>query len=221
MSSTTAAQAGSRTGPVRERLLRAAASCFAERGYSGTSVRDITAAAQCNVGAINYYFGGKYQLYVAIFEERFAELTERRVGALRALMDEPDLTVEQVLGTFSDAFLTPLRAGEHGRQTMLLIMREMVEGHLPGSLIADRMIRPTLGALTGAIDRACPGFDREQMQLCCHSLISQLVHALQVQRLHERSGTGALPRVPIEKTVEHIVRFTAAGIRGYLEDEAS
>ncbi len=221
MSATTAAQANSRSGPVRERLLRAAANCFAERGYSGTSVRDITTLAECNIGAINYYFGGKHQLYVAIFEERFAELTERRVGALRALTDAPGLTLEQVVETFSDAFLAPLRAGDHGRQTMLLIMRDMVEGHLPGSLIANRMIRPTLGALMGALDRACPGLDREQMQLCCHSLISQLVHALQVQRLHERSGTGALPRVPIENTVEHIVRFTAAGIRGYLEGQAS
>lgn len=205
---------------TRERLLNAAARCFSEGGYAGTSVRAITAAARCNVGAINYYFGGKQQLYVALFEERFAELTERRVGALRALMDEPHLTLERVLETFCQAFLEPLRAGERGRETMLLIMRDMVEGHLPGSLIANRMIRPTLGALMGALDLARPGLSREQMQLCCHSLISQLVHAMQVQRLHDRTDTSKLPRVSIEKTVEHIVRFTAAGIRSYLKDAA-
>jgi AcrR family transcriptional regulator len=203
---------------VRERLLVAAAGCFAERGFAGTSVRNITTAANCNVGAINYYFGGKYPLYVALFEERFAELTERRVGALRALMDEPDLTLERVLETFCEAFLTPLRAGDRGRETMMLIMRDMVEGHLPGSLIANRMVRPTLGALMGALDRARPGLSREQLQLCCHSLVSQLVHAMQIQRLHERTDTGKLPSVSIEKTVEHIVQFTAAGIRSYLKE---
>jgi AcrR family transcriptional regulator len=203
---------------ARERLLDAAAKCFAEGGYAGTSVRGITAAAGCNVGAINYHFGGKQQLYVALFEERFAELTERRVGALRALMDEPHLTLERVLETFCHAFLEPLRAGDRGRETMLLIMRDMVEGHLPGSLIANRMIRPTLGALMGALDLARPGLTREKLQLCCHSLISQLVHTMQVQRLHERTDTGKLPHVSMENTVQHIVRFTAAGIRSYLKD---
>jgi len=212
----TAAQLDLNQASARDRLLEAAANCFSERGYAGTSVRAITAAAHCNVGAINYYFGGKYPLYVALFEERFAELTERRVGALRALMERPDLTLEQVLETFCEAFLAPLRSGDRGRETMMLIMRDMVEGHLPGSLIANRMIRPTVGALMGALDRARPGLSREQMQLCCHSLISQLVHAMQVQRLQERTETAKLPQVPIEKTVEHIVRFTAAGIRSYL-----
>jgi AcrR family transcriptional regulator len=212
----TVAQLDLNQASARDRLLQAAATCFSERGYAGTSVRGITTAAHCNVGAINYYFGGKYQLYVALFEERFAELTERRVGALRRLMEESDLSLEQVLETFCEAFLAPLRSGERGRETMMLIMRDMVEGHLPGSLIANRMIRPTLGALMGALDRARPGLSREQMQLCCHSLISQLVHAMQVQRLQERTETGKLPQVPIEKTVEHIVRFTAAGIRSYL-----
>ena len=215
-----AARPDSLAGPVRDRLIRAAAGCFAERGYAGTSVRDITTAASCNVGAINYYFGGKHQLYVALFEERFTELTERRVNAMRELMDEPELTLERVLETFCDAFLTPLRTGERGRETMLLIMRDMVDGHLPGSLIANRMIRPTLGALMSALDRARPGLTREQLQLCCHSLVSQLVHAMQVQRLLERTETGKLAVPPIDKTVEHIVRFTAAGIRSYLHGES-
>jgi len=221
MTSPSTAHSHAAPGGVRQRLLEAAAHCFAERGFAGTSVRDITTAASCNVGAINYYFGGKQPLYVALFEERFAELTERRVGALRALMDEPELSLERVLETFCEAFLAPLRSGDRGRETMMLIMRDMVEGHLPGSLIANRMVRPTLGALMNALDRARPGLSREQLQLCCHSLISQLVHAMQIQRLHERTDTGKLPRVSIEKTVEHVVRFTAAGIRSYLRDRSA
>ena len=52
---------------------------------------------------------------------------------------------------------------------------------------ADRMIRPTLGALMNTADQSCPGVARDRLQLCCHSLVSQLVHALQMQRLHARS----------------------------------
>ena len=202
---------------TRDRLIQAAASCFAERGYSGTSVRDITAKAGCNVGAITYYFGGKRGLYTATFEERFVELTKRRVGALRALSGEPNVALEQVLETFVEAFLEPLTSDARGHETRMLLMREIVDGHLPASLITDRMIRPTLGALINTLDQSCPGITRERLQMCCHSLVSQLVHALQMQRLHARSESASFSGFSIEETVSHIVRFTAAGIRGYLE----
>ncbi len=204
--------------PARSRLIQAAASCFAERGYSGTSVRDVTGKADCNVGAVNYYFGGKRGLYVATFEERFADLAARRIGALRALSGEPNLDLERVLETFANAFLEPLTSDAHGHETTMLLMREFVDGHLPASLIADRMIRPTLGALMNTVDQACPGVERDRLQLCCHSLVSQLVHAMQIQRLHARDSSSSLPGFSIEDTVAHIVRFTAAGIRAYREE---
>jgi AcrR family transcriptional regulator len=168
------------------------------------------------VGAVTYYFGGKRGLYVATFEERFAELTKRRVGALRALSGEPNLGLERVLRAFAHAFLEPLTSDARGHETRMLLMREMVDGHLPASLIADRMIRPTLGALVNSVDRSCPGIARDRLQMCCHSLVSQLVHAMQMQRLHARSESSSFSSFSIEETVAHIVRFTAAGIRGYL-----
>ena len=218
MSATPDIARGNACQPARSRLIQAAASCFAERGYSGTSVRDITAKADCNVGAVNYYFGGKRGLYVATFEERFADLTQRRVGALQALSGEPNLGLERVLETFANAFLEPLTSSAHGHETTMLLMREFVDGHLPASLIADRMIRPTLDALMNTADQSCPGVARHQLQLCCHSLVAQLVHLMQMQRLHARNGSSSLPGFSIEETVAHIVRFTAAGIRGYLEE---
>jgi len=218
MSTTPDIAPGSAGAPTRSRLIQAAAACFAERGYSGTSVRDITARADCNLSAVNYYFGGKRGLYVAIFEERLAELTRRRAGALRALSGEPELDLERVLETFANAFLSPLTSGAHGHETTMLLMREFVDGHLPASLIADRMIRPTLGALMNTADQSCPGVARDRLQLCCHSLVAQLVHVIQMQRLHARSDSSSLPGFAIEETVAHIVRFTAAGIRGYVEE---
>jgi len=44
---------------VQDRLLDAAEELFCEHGFDGTSVRDLAAAAGCNVASVNYYFGGK------------------------------------------------------------------------------------------------------------------------------------------------------------------
>lgn len=57
--------AGVTAAATRERLLRAAADAFGERGYDGTRVADIAAAAGVSNGALYAHFGSKADLLVA------------------------------------------------------------------------------------------------------------------------------------------------------------
>lgn len=62
---------------TRERILDAARDLFAERGYRGTTVRDITTAAKANIAAIGYYFESKDGLYAAVLQSLVGPLDER------------------------------------------------------------------------------------------------------------------------------------------------
>jgi TetR/AcrR family transcriptional regulator, regulator of cefoperazone and chloramphenicol sensitivity len=64
---------------TREALIEAAAIVFAEKGYEGGSVRDITRKAHANQAAINYHFGGKEGLYRDVLRMAFAALKESDV----------------------------------------------------------------------------------------------------------------------------------------------
>ncbi len=57
--------AGVTADQTRERLLRAAADVFAERGYDGTRVADIAAAAGVSNGALYAHFDSKVDLLLA------------------------------------------------------------------------------------------------------------------------------------------------------------
>ncbi len=57
--------AGVTAAETRERLLRAAADVFAERGYDGTRVADIAVAAGVSNGALYAHFASKADLLVA------------------------------------------------------------------------------------------------------------------------------------------------------------
>ncbi len=52
---------------TRNRILDAAAECFADRGYEGATVREICRTAGVNVASVNYFFGSKEKLYIEVF----------------------------------------------------------------------------------------------------------------------------------------------------------
>lgn len=58
-------------------IIETAETLFAERGFDGTSVRDIADEAGVNVAMISYYFGSKEKLMEALFELRVGGVKSR------------------------------------------------------------------------------------------------------------------------------------------------
>src|SRR5271163_4722221 len=54
---------------TREHLLEAAGHVFAQKGFEGTTAKEICERAGTNTAAVNYYFGGIEALYGAVMEE--------------------------------------------------------------------------------------------------------------------------------------------------------
>ncbi len=77
-----------------ERILDAAESLFAEKGFSETSLRTITSRAKVNLAAVNYHFGSKKALIQAIFTrflDPFAANLEKRLDTIEVSGQKPDL----------------------------------------------------------------------------------------------------------------------------------
>jgi len=60
----------------RARILAAATTEFASRGFEGASMDAIAARTQTTRALINYYFGSKERLYLAVLERVYAEIRE-------------------------------------------------------------------------------------------------------------------------------------------------
>jgi AcrR family transcriptional regulator len=60
----------------RARILAAATAEFASRGFEGASMDAIAARTQTTRALINYYFGSKERLYLAVLERVYAEIRE-------------------------------------------------------------------------------------------------------------------------------------------------
>jgi len=87
---------------TREALLAAGTELFAEHGYDGVPVADIARRAGVNKAMINYHFGGKRQLYLAIVTAAFSEVVASVERLAESPRPAPDL-LREVIAVVSDA----------------------------------------------------------------------------------------------------------------------
>jgi AcrR family transcriptional regulator len=105
--------AGVTAADTRERLLRAAAAVFAERGYDGTRVADIAAAAGVSNGALYAHFDSKAELLVQALRTHGRRLLAELFAA------DPDRSITELL---------------------LVIGRSLPRGRAQGDLIVEGLV---------------------------------------------------------------------------------
>ncbi len=205
---------------TRERLLDAAEELFARKGYAATSVRDITAAAECNLAAVNYHFHSKRNLYREVFRRRLGAMREQRLAAVEtatlAAGRSGDLAA--TLLAVSRGFLAPLHEDPKGRGPLRLMMREIVDPLLPPDFLHSELIVPVNRALNAAVAEAAPELSEREVRLCVQSFLGQLLHVMHAQRVAATSVEDSNDPFTPTELVEHVVRFTAAGIERLRKD---
>ncbi|MHC4159910.1 MAG: CerR family C-terminal domain-containing protein [Planctomycetota bacterium] len=210
---------GSTDKGVRERLLDSAEELFCEKGFKGTSVRDIAASAKCNIASVNYYFGGKEKLYHEVWRRHLIMMRDTRVESIDKVMSQNDgkPPLEELLKSFSEAFIGSLVDESRARRFCKLMAREMVDQHLPGNMFVDNIITPTLAAMHGALIKTCPGLDETKIPLVVLSIVGQLLHVLHIKAIVEQSDEAAIPKFDLAQSIDHVVKFSTSGIQIYVE----
>jgi len=201
---------------ARERLLDAAEECFAENGFDGTSIRDLTAKANCNIAAVNYHFGGKEKLYLAMWRRRLAMLRQARIDGIQTVLSqtEPEPQLEDLIRAFANSFIQPLRCDGGWPLFRKLMLREMSNPHMSREMFIDEIVKPTMKVFLPALERFSPGLKPRQKLCVLFSIVGQLTHAIHIDEMLESSAAAELGWPSMTELVDHIVQFSAAAIRG-------
>ncbi len=120
-----------RGAETRAQLIEAALDVFGRLGFEGASTREIAKAANANLAAIVYHFGGKEALHLAVAEHVAASIMAR-VGPTLAAAADPAATatpegaraaLDRLLDTFVDVMLGAADAERWAR----FIVREQLQ----------------------------------------------------------------------------------------------
>lgn len=82
---------------TKTKILTVARELFAQKGYVGTSIRDIAREAQVNVASVNYHFKNKNELYSLVYSETHIWLEE----LVRDTCQSSDSFLSAVVGLFT------------------------------------------------------------------------------------------------------------------------
>jgi AcrR family transcriptional regulator len=148
---------------TRERIVAAALECFARRGFDGTSLADIEAAADLSVGA-----GSTYRYFASK-----QAMLEAAVGAALARADELSASAPE---SIEEAGQIALAEMDQLRDLTRIVLRDL--DAFPELLmpVVDRLLEGPIRAVAARMSAAAPGIDGEAMAtLLIGALVSMKV----------------------------------------------
>jgi AcrR family transcriptional regulator len=196
---------------TRERVLRAAAQLFADRGFKKVTVRDICRAARANVAAVNYHFGDKSGLY--------REVLQRAIDIVRATSDAARTAgegrpAEERLRRYIHVSLCRAVAEGHANWISRLIHREIADPTPAFDTLVDQGIRPRIDDLSVIVAEllGCELND-ERVARCVVSIHSQWVLFVPNSIASRLRSKFQVRNESPDRVAEHIADFSLAGIR--------
>lgn len=144
---------------TRSAILAAAERLYADRGFGDVTLRDIVAAANVNLAAVNYHFGSKDELIAELFVTRSLALNRERLQELRAAEDKGGGRgdIADILRALVGPTLRGCLGPENERSTAARFMiRVNIESVPPIRRIRNREI-DHLRKFVAAMRRALPG----------------------------------------------------------------
>ena len=202
---------------TRERIADAAGEIFAERGFDGTTVRDICQRAGANIAAVNYYFGDKQRLYV----EAVVRAHRWRMEQARLPEWSDDTPAETKLADFITTFIRRVRTGPEDTWHTKLMMREMAHPTAACAELVQSSIRPQFDMLLAILRELLPSnVSDEQLRLTGFSIVGQcLFYHLADPVVRNLLTSSEYSELDVAKLAKHILDFSLSSIGQYTRSE--
>ena len=191
---------------TKGKILDAAEKLFGMNGFDGTSLRDITTAADVNLAAINYHFQSKDSLIDAIVSRRIEPVNKKRFEMLEAAGPNP--TVEQIL----TAFMAPVMQVKVDA-VVPLIGRILSNPEVFVERVFHKHLAPVSQRFVEALSKALPHLPPSEILWRLHFSVGVMTHTMLWGRIYPKITNGVCDISDREALVDRAVRFVAAGFR--------
>jgi AcrR family transcriptional regulator len=210
---------GRPTGNInqRENILDAAEVDFSQRGYAGTSLKEVAASCDVTQALITYYFGTKQQLFEQVFLRRATLISEERVQRLNELTESGEpASVRDIVR----AFLLPLvalRKSDGGRAFIRLQARLHTEPPEISYSLRSTAYGDSTDLFVEAFRAALPALPAKDLYWRVTAMIGAYLYAFSDTHRIDVLSKNTCDPMDAHETLEQLTSFIVGG----LEAEAS
>lgn len=197
---------------TKDRILGAAEELFAQFGFAGTSLRQVTSRADVNIAAVNYHFGSKENLVNEVFRRRMDEMSERRLSALKAALEQHPGELEPILAAFVEPALAMAQDRHGGGAFVRVVARAYAEKNDRLRKFLSDHYGHVLRDFAKAIAAVVPDLSKEELYWRLDFLAGALTYAMADFGLIKRPS-GVNEAAHRERAARELIRFAAAGFK--------
>ena len=200
---------------TKNKILDAADVLFANKGFNGTSLREITSQANANLAAVNYHFGSKKELIKAVMSRYMDELSPRLESAL-SLICQAELkpTLHEVFSAFIGPLLHLNEFKENGTSTFLQLLGRGYtdsQGFLRWFLTTQ--YPDVFTNFTKAVNIAYPELSAEEIFWRLHFTMGTIVFTMSSsEALIDIAQNDFDNKLDIAGVIERVIPYVAAGV---------
>lgn len=198
---------------VRDEIMDAAETQFADLGYAGTSLREVAAATRVTQALISYYFGSKYGLFEETFLRRGQVISKERVDLLEALLEKGTPQVRDIV----HAFLSPtlaMRSTPQGRAFLRLQARLHTEPPEISYKLRTHAYGSSTQRYVEALRLAVPGLSELDAYWRMTLMIGTYLYAFSdTHRMEEMTPQGLYDPDDTEALIDQVTRFVVGGFQ--------
>ena len=200
---------------TKNKILDAAEVLFADKGFNGTSLREITSQAEVNLAAVNYHFGSKKELIKAVMSRYMNELGPRLESALVTICTgETKPSLIEVFSAFIDPLLHLNSFKENGTSTFLQLLGRGYtdsQGFLRWFLTTQ--YPGVFTSFTEAVHKAYPELSTEEMFWRLHFTMGTIVFTMSSSdALIDIALSDFDRKVDIAGVIKQVIPYVAAGV---------
>ncbi|RZL09942.1 MAG: TetR/AcrR family transcriptional regulator [Rubrivivax sp.] len=198
---------------VRERLLDAAEALFAEHGFHGAPMRDITAMASTRLANINDQFGSKEEFFQAVIARRAPLINADRLALLQAVRSSRSKTAEirAVVEAFGQPLLVRSQESE-GWRNYLRLLSQLTNSRSVVLLLIAQHFSPMAALFSERIGQVLPQLTPRQRMNAYQLMVSAAMAVFSDNRRIDVMSGGAESSSDFASHYEDMVSFTAGGI---------
>jgi AcrR family transcriptional regulator len=196
---------------ARGRLLDAAESLFAERGFYGVTTRQVADAAGVDVALIYYHFKNKSGLFDGVFERRARPLVAVRRDSLHAYVTSSRaVTVEGAVAAFINPMIDLSLNGDPGWKSYFALVAQIDNTPWGGEII-HRFFDDNVHELINVLQSALPGIPKKELYWAYNFLAGSMMLALSGAERVDRLSQGLCRAKDLEAARLRLLNYCAGG----------